>query len=55
MRHTGKSLKIAMKSASRAFTGQDVKEQFAGKSAIQTVPFVAKPVETLNLPLSTEL
>ena len=37
MRHTGISLKIAMKPASRAFTDQDVKEQFAEKSAIQTV------------------
>jgi hypothetical protein len=55
MRHAWEKSKKAMKPASRALTKQDVKEQFAGKSAIQTVPFVAKPVETLRLPLSTEL
>ena len=51
LRHTAKNHKIAMKSASRAFTNQDVKEQFPEKSAIQTVPFVARPVETVSLPL----
>ena len=55
MHNTEQHLKIALKSASRAFTNQDVKEHFPEKSAIQTVFFVARPVETVNLPLSTEL
>ena len=55
MRNTAKNLKIGMKSASRAFTNHDVKEQFLEKSATQTVLFVARPVKTVNLPLRTEL